>query len=132
MFPSDGTLADHFFPALREAGLIKEHDEWFEKSWDKINAIITRYPESDNSMNTAGWLASRANRRLDEAEKLLKIALKQNPRQPAYLDTMAEIYFAKKDRKKAIEWSNLSANYSPDDSMIRKQNARFLNGAFPN
>ena len=131
MFPCDGTLADHFFPALRDAGLVAEHDKWFEESWRMIQSVIVRYPDSDNTMNTAAWLASRANRRLPQAEKLLKQAIALNPRQAAYLDTMAEVQFAKKNREKAIEWSNLSINHSPQDTMIRRQNVRFVKDDFP-
>ncbi|NJR42991.1 MAG: hypothetical protein HC767_10325 [Akkermansiaceae bacterium] len=100
MLPSDGTLADDFFPALRKAGLIKEHDEWFKKSWERMLAICEKFPNSDNSLNTTAWLASRAQRHLDEAEKLQTRVLSLAPNHSAYLDTMAEIYFAKGNRQK--------------------------------
>jgi tetratricopeptide (TPR) repeat protein len=67
-FPSDGSLADDFFPALRKAGLIKEHDEWFKVSWARMTAVVAQFPDSDNTCNTAGWLAARAQRNLDQAK----------------------------------------------------------------
>ena len=125
MFISDGSLADSFFPALRRVGLLKEHDEWFRESWERMEKIIARYPESDNTRNTAAWFASRAMRKLDEAAKHLAKALAANPDQPAYLDTMAEIRFAKGDRKGALEWSELAINFAPDDPQLRRQHERF-------
>lgn len=130
-FAGEGTLADNFYPALRQAGLIEEHDAWFELSWKQITGAVSRHPASDNTRNTAAWLASRAMRRLDEAETLLKKALELNPRQPAYLDTMAEVHFARGDRKAAIKWSKLSMNFKPEDDMIRRQYYRFLDGPLP-
>ncbi len=131
LFPSDGSLADGFFPALRKVGLIAEHDKWFESSWKMMSEVVKRYPASENTYNTAGWLASRAQRRLVEAEAFLEIALGMNPDQPAYLDTMAEIQFAMGDRDEAMEWSQLAVNFAPQDSMIRKQQERFRTEPMP-
>ncbi len=136
IFTADGTLADDFFPLVRKAGLNKELDSWFAESWDRVSAAISQYPDCDNSKNTAAWLASRAGRRLPEAEKFLKEAVGRNPEQAAYLDTMAELHFAKGDRKGAVEWSDKALlryplTESPFDVMIRRQNARFRNDPFP-
>ncbi len=131
MFPSDGSLADYFFPAVRKAGLVKEHDEWFKISWGRISAVVKKYPGSDNTCNTAGWLASRAARNLDEAEGYLEKALAMNPDQAAYLDTMAEIQFAKGKREKALEWSSRAVNFMPQDTMLRQQHEHFRSDPFP-
>ena len=125
MFPCDGSLADDFFPALRKAGLIKEHDAWFGDSWEQMTAVIRQFPDSDNTYNTAAWMASRARRNLDQAEKFLEKALVANPDQATYLDTMAEIQFAKGHREKALEWSTRAVNFMPMDVMLRRQHERF-------
>jgi hypothetical protein len=131
LFPSDGSLADHFFPALRKVGLTGELDKWFNISWDLIAKVVERYPASDNSFNTAGWLAARARLKLDLAQDYLDKALSMNPEQPAYLDTMAEIQFAKGNRKKALEWSQGAVNFAPQDSLIRRQHERFRSAPLP-
>jgi tetratricopeptide (TPR) repeat protein len=131
IFINDGSLADHFFPAIRKAGLVEEHDKWFGESWDRMAEIIERYPASDNTRNTAAWFASRAMRKLDEAEKQVAKALESNPDQAAYLDTMAEIQFAKGDRDKALEWSRRALNHEPDDSQLRGQHERFRSDPLP-
>ena len=131
MFPCDGSLADEFFPALRKAGLVKEHDEWFEESWERMSAVIRQFPDSDNTCNTAAWIASRARRNLDQAEKLLEKALAANPEQSAYLDTMAEIQFARGNREKALEWSQRAVNFMSLDVMLRRQHERFRSAPLP-
>ena len=112
-------------------GLIKEHDEWFRISWGRMTVVLERFPNSDNTCNTAAWLASRARRNLDQAEAYEKHALALNPEQSAYLDTMAEIQFAKGNREKAVEWSTLAINFLPGDSMLRRQHERFLTSPLP-
>lgn len=128
---TDGLLADDFFPLIRQAGLIDEHNQWFDQSWEKFSLAIATYPESDNTRNTAAWFASRAVRKLDEAEKHLTEALRLNPDQAAYLDTMAEIHFAKKNRPEAVKWSVRSMMREPIDPMIRSQHHRFMTAPFP-
>jgi tetratricopeptide (TPR) repeat protein len=131
LIPRDGVLADDFFPALREAGLVKLHDELFEKSAELLRENVRFFSKDHNAKNTFGWLASRANRCLDEAEAYLKMSLEVRPLSEAYLDTMAEIYFAKGDRKKAVEWSDRATNRDSSDSQLRQQNRRFRNDPFP-
>ena len=128
---SDGSLADYFLPALRKAGLQSEHDQWFLASWDYLRGEIAKFPNDDHLRNTAAWFASRAMRELEAAEKDITFALQLNPGQAAYLDTMAEVLFAKGDRAKAVEWSNRAMRQAPVDDQIRRQSARFRSGAFP-
>lgn len=130
-FMPDGVLADDFFPALREAGLDKELNEWFMESWKLMVGVIEKYPKSHNSRNTAVWFASRAGLELAEAEKYQTEALKMAPEQAAYLDTMAELKFAQGDRKAALEWSTRSVCFAPFDDMIRLQHERFRTAPFP-
>jgi len=130
-FPGGGLLADYFFPALRKAGLMKEHDEYFASSWKVMSALTKRYPRSEQTLNGSAWLAARAVSRLPEAEALSRKALELNPDQAAYLDTFAEIQFAKKDRKAAVKWSSRAVNFAPGDAMIRRQYERFSTDPFP-
>ena len=131
IFASDGSLADFFFPALRKVGLIKEHDAWFYDSWNNMLEVIALYPECDNSHNTAAWFAARAMRKLDAAELHSRKALAMSPNQSAYLDTMAEIQFARGKREEALRWSHMAVNFMPEDILLRRQHERFRSEPFP-
>lgn len=131
MFPSDGSLADDFFPALRKVGLLKEHDEWFQVCWDRITGVLAKYPAADNTANSAAWLAARAQRKLDEAEKFESAAIAARPNQSAYLDTMGEIEFARGNRAKAVEWSEKAVNFMPKSTELRQQRERFRTAPLP-
>jgi tetratricopeptide (TPR) repeat protein len=131
LIPRDGYLANDFFPLVRELGLVELHDQLFAESARYCREVIRNYPGDDNALNNFAWMASRANRCLDEAEGYLKKALEMKPRSAAYLDTMGEIYFARKNREEAIRWSNLSRSYEISDVELQGQNRRFREGPFP-
>lgn len=121
----DGLLADEFFPALRQAGFAAEQQAMFETTWHGLQDLIQRFPGCVNTRNTAAWTAARAGHRLDEAEAQVTIALQKSPNQASYLDTMAEIQFAKGRTKLAVEWSDRSLLASPNTDVLWRQNARF-------
>ena len=128
---ADASLADQFFPALRMVGAKKEHDAWFEESWQALMKNRDRFPKDDNVRNSAAWLAARSILRLDDAEKESQEALRLRPRQAAYLDTMAEIHFARGDREKAVEWSKKAITSDPRATPLREQYYRFLKDPLP-
>ncbi len=128
---ADASLADEFFPNLRKNRLLKEHDSWFEESWQEMMSIAKRFPQDDNIHNSAAWLACRSLRRLDDAEQQSKIALELRPNQAAYLDTMAEIWFARRDRAKAVEWSRKAIAADPSQELLKEQFFRFQSANFP-
>jgi len=131
LIPRDGYLANDFFPLVRELGLVELHDQLFAESARYCREVIRNYPGDDNALNNFAWMASRANRCLDEAEAYLEKALEMKPRSAAYLDTMGEIYFARKNREEAVRWSNLSRSYEIFDVELQGQNRRFKEGEFP-
>jgi|GEM_PF-4124027 len=128
--PGQGTLADDFFPALREAKLTALHDEIFELSWSHLLLSNQRYPKADNTYNTLAWISARASRRLDEGEKFIQHAINKRPN-AAYLDTYAELNFARHNRAKAIEWTEKAIAAMPNDFQIQRQRERFRSGDFP-
>jgi tetratricopeptide (TPR) repeat protein len=134
----DGLLADDFFPLLRQEGLIEEHDRYFELAYGRIKDSIQAYPGTHNTYNSAAWLASRAARELDDAHAMATKALEARPKQGAYLDTMAEVWFAMRDREKAVEWSLKACrdawragHTGSGGPALREQLKRFQTGDFP-
>lgn len=131
LIPRDGYLANDFFPLVRELGLVELHDQLFAESARFCREVIRNYPGDDNALNNFAWMASRANRCLDEAEGYLKKALEMKPRSAAYLDTMGEIHFSRRNREEAVRWSDLSRSFEISDVELQGQNLRFKEGDFP-
>ena len=100
----NGALADHFYPAIRTTDLDEQYDEWVEASYKHVKNSLEAFPNCGNTHNTMAWLLSRAVRKLDLAFEHSKKSHELSPFEAAYLDTMAEVWHAKGDREKAIEW----------------------------
>jgi len=128
---TDGSMADFFFPGLRGVGLNELHDKWFKITWDAYRQVLKDYPRSHNTMNSLAWTAARANRKLEESKVMLEEALRLLPRQAAYLDTMAEIFFAEGERETALEWSRRAVIRQPGDETLLRQFDRFESGPLP-
>ena len=126
LIPGDGLLADDFFPLIREEKLGKVYDQWFEESYHHIEAACELYPDSHNSHNTAAWLAARAVRKLDGAHAHAVSALKARPKQGPYLDTMAEVWFARGEREKALEWSRKAIASSISGAHGKPRSRRYV------
>lgn len=117
MMAGNGYLADYFFPSLRSSGLSKEYDAWFEESWQTLIKETKLYPKSHNTLNTLAWLGARSVRKLDESQKHIEQALEIQPRQGAYLDTLAEVHFAQGNRELAIKHSQQAIQHLVDGSL---------------
>lgn len=136
ILPRDGYLANELFPVVRGLGLTELHDQLFEESAKHAREVIRMFPKDDNAYNNFAWLASRANRCLDEAEGYLKKALKMKSQSAAYLDTMGEVYFARGNREEALKWSaqsikNEVIGRAASRWELHQQRRRFQSGEFP-
>ncbi len=108
----NGVLADYFYPATRTLNLGAQYDAWVEGSYELISESLVDFPDSANTRNMMAWLLSRAVRKLDEALMHSSKSRELNPFEPAYIDTTAEVWHAKGDRKKAIEWGEKAVSAS--------------------
>lgn len=107
-----GSLADYYFPALKQAGLKGLHKDAYNKLLVNLRESMKYFPNSADTLNTFAWLAARCGYDLKEAEKCSLKSLKLAPYSGAYQDTLAEVYFAQGKRAKALEASQLSLDYA--------------------
>ena len=129
MMLGNGYLADHFYPVVRKSSLKKEYNQWVDASFNYVNSSLKKFPNNSNAKNTLAWILSRSQRRLDEGLKLSQSAVKNAPGESAYIDTLAEIYHAKGDKKKAVAWGDKSVRASLSGSQlgVRTENSARLN-----
>ena len=123
--PGDGKLVLDLAPEFRKARLDKTADELFERVYTVIDGVTQDFPNSAHHHNQAAWLAARCGRRLDEALKHANEAVRLVPDNPAYLDTLAEVHFARGDKQLAIELERRCLKLAPGDPVLEKQLQRF-------
>jgi hypothetical protein len=131
----DGNLADHFYPAIRTTDLVKQYDLWVDDSYQYLKSSIDEFPECANTHNTIAWVLSRAVRKIDVGIKHSEKALRLTPFEASYIDTMGELYHAKGDRKKAIQWGKnavMASKYGRLDTFGRRSSARMVTYSLSN
>ncbi|MBN2288281.1 MAG: tetratricopeptide repeat protein [Candidatus Glassbacteria bacterium] len=65
------------------------------------------------ALNNLAWVFAQMNSNLDEALRLSKRSLEIDPENPYYLDTIAEIYFLKKEYYRALTYIRRAVEQDP-------------------
>jgi tetratricopeptide (TPR) repeat protein len=89
------------------------------KEADKaFDAVLNLEPNNTLALNNYAYFLSLRNERLDEAENLVKRALKNEPDNPSYLDTYGWILFQKKNYSEAISQLKMALKETPKNPEI--------------
>ena len=129
--PGEIKLVEEFFPLFKKQGLPEEADKLFENSFRIYHGLAKEYPDSANFHNQAAWVAAICVRRLDEALLLAERAVKLAPESPSYLDTLAEVHFARGNRELALEWAHKAAALDPGAKFYEERLQAFANRDLP-
>jgi tetratricopeptide (TPR) repeat protein len=74
-------------------GAIYERQKFFDKAEEQFKKVLTVNPKNAPVLNYYGYMLGDLGIRLDEAEALVQQALKEDPFNGAYLDSLGWIYF---------------------------------------
>jgi tetratricopeptide (TPR) repeat protein len=74
-------------------GAIYERQKFFDRAEEQFKKVLAVNPKSAPVLNYYGYMLGDLGIRLDEAEALVQRALKEDPFNGAYLDSMGWIYF---------------------------------------
>jgi tetratricopeptide (TPR) repeat protein len=128
ILPGDSSLAISLVPELEMRGHKKEAADLFAKVWSVHDGLCKDYPKSAWAHNNLAWLAVRCRRNLDEALKNAQLAVELAPDHAGYLDTLAEVYFQKGDKEKALELATKCIKIDPTNGYFQRQLKRIAAG----
>jgi tetratricopeptide (TPR) repeat protein len=74
-------------------GAIYERQKFFDKAEEQFQKVLSVNPKNAPVLNYYGYMLGDLGIRLDEAETLVQKALKEDPFNGAYLDSLGWIYF---------------------------------------
>jgi putative PEP-CTERM system TPR-repeat lipoprotein len=94
----------------------------YEQALKRYQAVLQLQPDNPAALNNVAWLLNRAKLpgALGYAEKATKLA----PAEPAFMDTLAEIYAANGQSAKALEIQKAAVAASPGNANHRLHLAR--------
>ena len=128
LLPRNSDLLMDVIPALDKAGRKQQADKLFDAAFKQELASAERSPESSTYHNAVAWLCARCRRQLDAGleQGLKAVELEKNS--PGAMDTLAEVYFQKGDRVKAVETMTAALALQPNWDYLQKQLARMKSG----
>src|SRR6266700_1883248 len=88
-------------------GAIYERQKFFDKAEEQFKKVLAVNPKNAPVLNYYGYMLGDLGIRLDEAEALVQKALKEDPFNGAYLDSLGWIYFKE-------------SKFGPSESTLRK------------
>jgi len=96
------------------------YDKWDRKedSMKTMKAVIKLNPEHANAMNYLGYTYADLGINLDEAERLIKEALKYKPDDGYITDSLGWVYFKKGMFTKALKFLKKAVELVPDDPIM--------------
>jgi tetratricopeptide (TPR) repeat protein len=96
------------------------YDKWGKKqaSIAQMKAVIGLDPKHANALNYLGYTYAEMGENLDEAERLIKAALKEKPDDGYITDSLGWVYYKKKLYTKALKYLEIAVSIVPDDPTI--------------
>ena len=126
--PGSVDVALELVPALEKLGRRQEAEGLFSKVFTFLEGLCEEYPDAAAHHNNAAWLAARCRRRLDRAVQYAAKAVELSPKNPAFVDTLAEAHFQSGRRERAVELMRRCVELDPKNEYFAKQLKRFQSG----
>lgn len=99
------------------AMLLESQGQWTE-AIRLARKVLKEYPADPEICNFIGYTLADHASKLDEAEKLISIAVKARPESGAYLDSLGWLYFKKHEYEKALDLLQQALKYLQNDSIV--------------
>jgi tetratricopeptide (TPR) repeat protein len=109
--PGEASFAYQYAQLLESAGRVNEAEA-------ALRDVLARNPQDANALNSLGYLFADRGERLDEAVDLLQRALKIDPGNPSYLDSLGWAFFKQGRLDQADGPLTEAAAKSPGNSVI--------------
>jgi Tfp pilus assembly protein PilF len=96
------------------------YDKWGKKesSIVAMKKVIDLDPKNANALNYLGYTYADLGKNLDEAEQLIKEALKYKPDDGYIMDSLGWVYYKKGAFEKALQYLEKATGLVPDDPVI--------------
>jgi len=111
-------LTDHRFYFQVGAMLERKGDE--ARSIEYLEKSLELKPDFDEALNHLGYMWAEKGRNLPRARAMIEQALKAEPENPAYLDSMGWVLFRLGKPAEALEWLSKARQRStePDATVL--------------
>jgi tetratricopeptide (TPR) repeat protein len=99
-------------------GAIYERQKKYDQAEDEFRKVLEVNPRSASTLNYYGYILADRGIRLDEAIDMLRRALKEEPNNPAYEDSLGWAYYKQNKLDDAEQWLRQAATRESHDPTI--------------
>lgn len=125
ILPSEWGLVEEFVPKMRAQGWTAEAQQLFDAQYATLTRLAKQYPQSARFSNGLAWTSAVCGEHLDDALAQAQHTLEIKPDEPAYLDTLAEVHFQRRELAAAVQWQQRAVELAPDTKQFRERLAKF-------
>lgn len=105
---------------LYELGVVLELGGNREKSLQTMKRLLEKNPYHANALNWVGYSYAEMGQNLDEAERLIRAAIKEKPGDGYFIDSLGWVLFQKGDFRAAVELLQQAIDLAPNDPVIHE------------
>ena len=116
----DALIARHRLPDTDEE-YRRQTKSMIKKAADGLRERIRKVPQETQYYNQWAWLVGNTDGDLNEALSYAQTALKMSPNNAAYLDTLAHVYFARREYEKAVKTQEEAVRFEPHSGLIAEK-----------
>lgn len=91
-----------------------------------LEILQAEFPDDPEVANNLGYLLAEQGQDLLRAEQLVRQALRSDPQNGAYLDSLGWVFFQRSDFEAALHWLVEAVNQRPDDPAVLEHLGRTL------
>ncbi|PJC71437.1 MAG: hypothetical protein CO017_00005, partial [Zetaproteobacteria bacterium CG_4_8_14_3_um_filter_59_5] len=92
----------------------------YNEAANQIKKLFTLEPDNIEALNFLGYLYAEQGVRLDEAEQLIRRALKERPDNGYYLDSLAWVHYQRAEYDKALTVQRQAIDHVPNDPVMHE------------
>lgn len=115
--------AEKAFPGQADVpfqrGAVLEQQKRFDEAERVFRRVLDEHPAHAPTLNYLGYMLAERGQRLEEAINLVESALKEDPENPSYLDSLGWAWFRKGDFAKARTYLEPAAQRLPRSSVVQ-------------
>ena len=121
-FPKSGQKNDAFQMLARVYEKMGDRDKCIQT----YKTFIRNNPDEPSALNAFAWFCASRQIAMDDAIPYAEKAVELSDGEPGYMDTLAELYYAKGDYAKALEVEEVASAKDPEDVYLKDQIIKYL------
>jgi len=114
-------------PATLELGFCLQQAGRIDDAREALRALQREFPDDPDVANSYGYFLAELGEDLETAERLIQLALRAEPRNGAYLDSLGWVYYQQGRYQEAFDLLVEAANQRGEDPVILEHLGRTLN-----